>query len=100
LNQYLKLLADKNGPATYKVQTIRNLEEPMSKLYTLLVACLLAGMTTAAAQTPEPLGIAVCDEFLTKYEACIAKMPATNQATFKGSLDQMRTGWKSMAANP
>jgi hypothetical protein len=67
--------------------------------FALTAAALLACVSAAAAQAPEPLGIPACDEFLTKYEGCIAKMPAANQATFKGTLDQMRTGWKGMATN-
>jgi hypothetical protein len=72
----------------------------MLKRAAFAVALVFAIPTSARAQTAEPLGIPACDEFMTKYEACIAKMPAANQATFQGSLDQMRTGWKGMAANP
>jgi hypothetical protein len=73
---------------------------PVLKLSVLAAASLFVGVTVTNAQTAEPLGIPACDEFMTKYEACIAKMPSANQATFKGTLDQMRTGWRGMAANP
>ena len=54
--------------------------------------------TTAAAGD---IGVAECDEFLKKYEACVTgKVPASAQATFKTSMEQWRTSWKQLAANP
>ena len=36
-----------------------------------------------------------CDNYLTKYEACIsAHVPAASQAALKQSLDATRAGWK------
>jgi hypothetical protein len=69
---------------------------------TATLTCLAIALSTIAltTATAEPLGVPVCDEFLTKYEACIAKIPAQQQAAFSTSLEQMRTGWKGLAANP
>ena len=54
--------------------------------------------TTAAAGD---IGVAECDEFLKKYEACISgKVPAAAQATFKTSLDTWRSSWKKLAETP
>jgi len=54
---------------------------------------------TAAAATVETIGIPECDDYLTKYEACIsAHVPAAAQASFKQSLDQTRAGWKQAIA--
>jgi hypothetical protein len=51
----------------------------------------------AGAQT---IGIAACDDFLKKYEACVtSKVPAAQQATFQGQLDQMRKAWSDAAKN-
>ncbi|MCP3467134.1 MULTISPECIES: hypothetical protein [unclassified Bradyrhizobium] len=59
---------------------------------------LLAGVTAAHA---EGTGIAVCDEFLTKYDACItSKIPAEQRATYKSQIDQMRKTWTDLAKNP
>ena len=55
-----------------------------------------AGTTSAAGD----IGVAECDEFLKKYEACVGKIPGAAQATFKSSMDQWRTSWKQLAANP
>jgi hypothetical protein len=54
----------------------------------------------ATASTGEKIGVAECDEFLAKYEACVKdKVPAAAQATFKTSLDQWRSSWKKLAEN-
>jgi hypothetical protein len=53
--------------------------------------------TGLSAQTT---GIAACDDFLKKYEACVAsKIPAAQKATFQGQLDQMRKAWSDAAKN-
>lgn len=54
--------------------------------------------TTSAAGD---IGVAECDEFLKKYEACVSgKVPAAAQATFKTSLDTWRSSWKQLASTP
>ena len=59
---------------------------------------LLAGVTVANAQST---GIAACDEFLTKYDACVgSKVPEAQRATFKTQIDQTRKAWVDMAKNP
>jgi hypothetical protein len=59
---------------------------------------LLAGATTAHAQST---GIAPCDDFLTKYDACVtSKVPETQRAMYKTQIDQTRKVWVDMAKNP
>lgn len=61
-------------------------------------AVLLIGVTAANAQST---GIAACDEFLTKYDACVgSKIPEAQRATFKTQIDQTRKAWVDMAKNP
>jgi uncharacterized membrane protein len=61
-------------------------------------AALLIGVTAASAQGT---GIAACDEFLTKYDACVgSKVPEAQRATFKTQIDQTRKAWVDMAKNP
>jgi hypothetical protein len=52
--------------------------------------------TTAAAG--EKIGVPECDEYITKVEACLAKVPPAGQAAVKSSMDTMRTAWKQAAA--
>ena len=56
---------------------------------------LLAGVTTAHAQST---GIAACDDFLTKYDACVvSKVPEAQRAMYKTQIDQTRKAWVDMA---
>ena len=64
---------------------------------TVVLSCATA--TTALAA--EPIGIAACDDFLTKYEMCVAdKIPTAQQGAFNGQIEQLRADWVSLAANP
>ena len=59
---------------------------------------LLAGVTTAHAQST---GIASCDDFLTKYDACVvSKVPEAQRAMYKTQIDQTRKAWVDLAKNP
>jgi hypothetical protein len=59
---------------------------------------LLAGVTAAHAQST---GIVPCDDFLTKYDACVAsKVPEAQRAMYKTQIDQTRKAWVDMAKNP
>jgi hypothetical protein len=59
---------------------------------------LLAGVTTAHAQST---GIAACDDFLTKYDACVvSKVPEAQRAMYKTQIDQTRKAWVDLAKNP
>ena len=61
-------------------------------------AATAATTTTAAGGD---IGVAECDEFLKKYEACVSgKVPAAAQATFKTSLETWRSSWKKLAETP
>lgn len=65
-----------------------------------------------AAATPAPapapvaasansLGVAECDDFLAKYEACLAdKVPESARAALQQSLEATRAGWKQAIATP
>lgn len=70
---------------------------PVKKLAATVVIVASALSSSVLA---EPLGIPACDAFLTKYDACTARMPAAQQDVFNTSVNQMRTGWKGLAANP
>jgi hypothetical protein len=59
---------------------------------------LLAGASAVQAQST---GIAVCDDFLTKYDACVVtKVPEAQRAMYKTQLDQTRKAWLDMSKNP
>ena len=58
-------------------------------------------LTLLSAQTgAQTIGIAACDDFLKKYEACISsKVPAAQRATFQSQFEQMRKAWSDAATN-
>jgi hypothetical protein len=60
-------------------------------------AALFASVTASYAQST---GIAACDDFLTKYDACIvSKVPEAQRAMYKTQIDQTRKAWVDMAKN-
>jgi hypothetical protein len=62
-------------------------------------ACLVIGHHAAIAQ--DRIGIAVCDEFLTKYDACMKDKPAEQKKDrLHATIAEQRVRWKANAANP
>jgi hypothetical protein len=60
-----------------------------------------ATAATTTTSSGGDIGVAECDDFLKKYEACVSgKVPAAAQATFKTSLEQWRNSWKQLASTP
>ena len=54
--------------------------------------------TTASG---DKIGVAECDNFIAKYEACInGKVPEAARAMVRSQLDAMRTSWKQAAQTP
>lgn len=54
------------------------------------------------APAGEKVGVAECDEYLDKLEACITggTVPEASRSMIKSSLDTNRKQWKDLAANP
>jgi hypothetical protein len=72
-----------------------------SNANTKTTASPAASPASTTASTGDKVGVAACDEFLSKYEACVSgKVPAAAQATFKTSLDTWRSSWKKLAETP
>ena len=57
--------------------------------------------TTTTASSGEKVGIADCDDFIAKYEACVTgKVPEAARAQYKAGVEQWKTSWRQLAANP
>jgi uncharacterized iron-regulated membrane protein len=71
---------------------------------TLGTSCFLLTLIVAMpALSQDAVGIPACDTFLTKFDACMKAQPGTQSASraqFDQMIQQMRTSWKQMAANP
>ena len=56
---------------------------------------------TTASTAGEKIGVPECDEFITAYDACVSgKVPEASRAQFKTAVQQWRTSWRQLAANP
>src|SRR4051812_4831546 len=56
---------------------------------------------TAAPATADTVGVAECDDYLAKYQACVdSKVPEGARAALKQSLDQTRAAWRTTLASP
>ncbi len=57
--------------------------------------------TTETTSTAEKIGVPECDEFITKYDACVSsKVPEMARAQYQTALKQWRESWKKLAENP
>ncbi len=56
---------------------------------------------TGATASGDKVGVAECDEFIQKYEACVnSKVPESSRSMVKANLDTMRNAWKKAAETP
>jgi hypothetical protein len=54
-----------------------------------------------ATASADKIGVAECDEFIAKYEACVnSKVPESARSMVKANLDAMRNAWKKAAETP
>ena len=92
---------------------IRSLRNPLAlALLLTLTACQQSAppATTSAPAKPaaaapmataDSVGIPECDDYLTKYQACVeSKVPEAARGALKLSIDQTRAAWRTAAANP
>ena len=57
--------------------------------------------TTGTTSAGDKIGIAECDDFIAKYEACVSgKVPEAARASYQSALKQWRESWKKLAENP
>ena len=48
----------------------------------------------------DKIGVAECDEYLAKYEACAAKVPEPGRGAMLSSIKQLKNSWITIAVNP
>jgi len=66
-----------------------------------------ATTTTTTTSSPatttssgDKVGVPECDEYLTKMEACLSKLPAVAKDQYEKSFEQTRTAWRNAASTP
>jgi hypothetical protein len=52
------------------------------------------------AASGDSIGVAECDDYFKKLDACMGKMPAAGKAAFEQSRKQNHDAWKAAAATP
>lgn len=61
-------------------------------------AASAAPAPASTASTAAEFGVAECDDYVKKYEACIAKLAPAAQASSRQALEQSKAAWKAAAA--
>ena len=57
--------------------------------------------TTTTTASGGNVGVPECDDFISKYEACIlSKVPAAARAQYEASMKQWRDSWRQAASTP
>jgi hypothetical protein len=60
-----------------------------------------ATTTSTTSTASEKIGVPECDDYIAKYDACVSgKVPEATRAQYRTSLEQLRSSWKTLAANP
>jgi hypothetical protein len=68
---------------------------------TFVMACFAALAIAMPATAQTPVGVAECDSFISKYEACVSKnVPANQQQGLFSQLGQLRSAWRQAAQDP
>ncbi len=56
--------------------------------------------SATTTSSSEKIGIAECDDFIAKYNACISDhVPAAKKAEYKENIDAFARAWKQLMAN-
>ncbi len=56
--------------------------------------------TSTTSSSGEKIGIAECDDFIAKYDACVSKnVPADKRGDYENMLKQWRDSWRELAKN-
>ena len=58
------------------------------------------GTNNAVVVSGDKIGVAECDEYIAKLEACLSGAPEASKGMIKSNLDTMKKQWKDAAATP
>lgn len=77
--------------------------KPAAPPATTAPAATAAPATTAPAATvaSAEFGVPECDEYMTKWLACVdSKVPAEQRGLYKSAIEQSKASWKQAASTP
>lgn len=83
-----------------KTQTVNNSNSTTGNSNKAATAAASPAKATTAA-AGEKIGVPECDDFIAAYDACVSsKVPETARAQYKTAIEQWRSSWRKLAANP
>ena len=57
--------------------------------------------SATSSSTAEKVGVAECDDFIAKYDACVSShVPEAVRGQYRASIETWRSQWAKLAANP
>jgi hypothetical protein len=87
--------------ACSKAEVTTNSSAPAASSPAAARAASPAATTKTTAGTTEEIGVPECDKFIAAYDACVSsKVPESSRAQYKASIEQWRSSWRTLAANP
>lgn len=87
--------------ANNNTSTNTNATKTTTTTTTSTPATTTSSPATTTPASGEKIGVAECDDFLDKYDACVKdKIPETVRAQYQASIAQWRKSWRELAANP
>ena len=61
---------------------------------------LIIMLSNTNAQAQDKVGVAECDEYLTKLQTCISSLPQAQGQPMASTMEQMRAAWRGAAQTP
>jgi hypothetical protein len=87
--------------ACSKTDTTNNSNTKASSGTTEKPATATTPASGTASTTGDNIGVPECDDFITKYDACVSnKVPEMVRAQYKDAVARWRTEWRRMAHDP
>lgn len=92
--------ADNTNGGNANTTTNANRATTTNTATTNTAATTNAANTSTTAAAGEKVGVAECDDYIAKYDACVnGKVPAAARAQYEASMKKMIDSWRTLAAN-
>jgi hypothetical protein len=87
--------------ACSKTETTNNSNTTVGSSTTDKPASATTPASGTASTTGDNIGVPECDDFITKYDACVSnKVPEMVRAQYKDAIARWRSEWRRMANDP
>ena len=89
-----------NMSTTTTSKTTTTTSSPATTTTTTTSSPATTTSSPATTASGDKVGVPECDEYLTKMEACLSKLPAVAKDQYEKSFEQTRTAWRNAASTP